>query len=197
MDPIQRRGLVAPRRLSSRDVGEARNDVTRISRNAEGGLAGLFRSYGSWLRRALRRRYGHGAEDLVQEAFLRAARYGEGDTIIRHPKALLMRIARNVAADQADRNAESVARDSVVIELADFMREIAQSAEQVEALLLKQLVLQMPVTYRDVFILSRFRGMSYAMIAVELNIPIKTVEWRMSKALAYCTEALSDPGGDL
>lgn len=194
MDPNQRRGLTAPRRLSSSSAAETPRSVNKPIGPKDGGLAGLFRSYGTWLRRALRKRYGQGAEDLVQEAFLRAARYGEGETVIRHPKALLMRIARNVAADQADSSAEAVARASVVVELADYMREIAQSAEQVEALLLKQLILQMPVTYRDVFVLSRFKGMSYSMISEELGIPIKTVEWRMSKALAYCTEALSDPG---
>ena len=187
---------MAPRRLSSSSAAETPCSVNKSIGPKDGGLAGLFRSYGAWLRKALRKRYGQGAEDLVQEAFLRAARYGEGDTVIRHPKALLMRIARNAAADQADSSAEAVARASVVVELADYMREGAQPAEQVEALLLKQLILQMPVTYRDVFVLSRFKGMSYSMISEELGIPIKTVEWRMSKALAYCTEALWDPGGE-
>ena len=196
MDPIQRRGIAARRRLNVSSAETQCGVDNKPVVPKEGGLAGLFRSYGSWLRRTLRRRYGQGAEDLVQEAFLRAARYGEGDAIVRHPKALLLRIARNAAADQARRGAEAVARDSIVIELAGYMREIAQSADQVEALLLKQLILQMPAAYRDVFVLSRFKGMSYSTISDELGIPIKTVEWRMSKALAYFADALSDSDGE-
>lgn len=192
----KRRRLAAPHRGDPQGAlaSSQLSTTSSASRNArkEGRIAGLFRTYGAWLARALRRRYGDQAEDLAQEAFLRAARYGEAGAVIRHPKALLLRIAHNAAADQAQRHSDAVARDSVVIDFSDYFLEPFQSAEQVELLLLKQLILQMPPTYRDVFVLSRFRGMSYSMIAVEMNIPIKTVEWRMSKALAYCTEALSD-----
>lgn len=187
----KRRGLAAHRRGDPTDVAV---DTVSSKRTAkEGRLAGLFRSYGAWLARALRRRYGDQAEDLAQEAFLRAARYGEAGAVIRHPKALLLRIAHNAAADQAQRHAEIVSRDSVVVELSDYLREVSQSAEQAELLLFKQLILGMPPVYRDVFVLSRFKAMSYGEIAVALAISVKTVEWRMSKALAYCAEALSDP----
>ena len=195
----KRRGLAAPRRGEPQDaLASSQLSTTSASRNArkEGRIATLFRTYGAWLARALRRRYGDQAEDLAQEAFLRAARYGDTGAVIRHPKALLLRIAHNAAADQAQRHSEAVARDSVVVDFSGYFLEPSQSAEQIELLLLKQLILQMPPIYRDVFVLSRFRGMSYSVIAVELDIPIKTVEWRMSKALAYCTEALSDSGAD-
>lgn len=197
----KRRGLAASRRGDPSQTGatDGQSPTTAVrSRDsrAEGRIAGLFRTYGAWLARALRRRYGEQAEDLAQEAFMRAAKYGEAGAVIRHPKALLLRIAHNAAADQAQRHSEAVARASVVIEFSDYVLEPSQSAEQIELLLLKQLIMRMPPIYRDVFVLSRFRAMSYGEIAQTLALPLKTVEWRMSKALAYCSDALADQGDD-
>lgn len=195
------RGLAAPRPGDPIQADAAAGHLptrTAQSRDAlkEGRLASLFRAYGAWPARALRRRYGDQAEDFAQEAFLRAARYGDTGSVIRHPKALLLRIAHSAAADQARRHSEAVARDTVVVDFADYVLEPSQSAEQVELLLLKQLILQMPQTYRDVFVLSRFRAMSYAEISQAMGLPLKTVEWRISKAIAFCADALADSGGD-
>ena len=193
MDSSKHGGRAVPRTRQSAPSEALPAAKTTAHIHREGRIAGLFRTYGGWLRRALARRYGDKADDLVQEAFLRAGRYSD-DVTIRHPKALLMRIARNAAADQAGQSAERVADQSDVIELAHYVRETAQSAEQIEALVLKELILRMPEIYRDVFVLSRFHGMNYGEIADTLGLSVKTVEWRMSKALAYCAEALSGAG---
>lgn len=50
----------------------------------------------------------------------------------------------------------------------------------------------LPELYRDVFILSRFTGMSYLDISRKLGVSVKTVEYRMSRALALCQAALRD-----
>jgi RNA polymerase sigma-70 factor (ECF subfamily) len=58
--------------------------------------------------------------------------------------------------------------------------------------MLKQIVLSMPPLYRDIFVLSRFGGMSYPEIAAARGLSVKTVEWRMSKALEHCVARLDD-----
>mgnify|MGYP003779502545 CR=1 FL=1 len=51
----------------------------------------------------------------------------------------------------------------------------------------------MPPLYRDTFMLNRLEGYTYVEIAERLGISVKTVEYRMSRALALCRKALSEP----
>lgn len=61
---------------------------------------------------------------------------------------------------------------------------------QTDEVLAKQLVLGLPVPLRDVFVLSRFGGLTNTQIGEQLGISPKTVEWRMTKALAHCAAQL-------
>lgn len=151
-------------------------------------LEALYRLYSDGLRRALRRRFGaDAAEDLVQEAYLRLARSGQAETV-EHPKALLMKIAVNAGIDQARYNRRRAGGGAV----SAFPEAEVSLADQAEVLLLKEIVLSLPPILRDVFVLSRFTGLSYAEIATRLGISVKTLEWRMSRALAICAERLRD-----
>jgi RNA polymerase sigma-70 factor (ECF subfamily) len=143
-----------------------------------------YRSHGAWLLAFLRRRFGRqDAEDLAQETYLRAATI---TVEVRNPRALLVRIALNAARDQVRRR-----KARPVLVRPDAAPAPADPAAQAEALLLKQAILALPPKLREVFLLSRFGGLTYEEIAHRLQISVKTVEGRMTKALAMCTALMS------
>jgi RNA polymerase sigma-70 factor (ECF subfamily) len=145
----------------------------------------LYRQHFQWLVRVLRVRFGaDGAEDLVQETYLRAASI-QSLARIQSPRGLLLRIATNVAIDQRRRAAvRPRASGSVAWEVALERRGVA--GDQSELLALKQIILSLPPKLREVFVLSRFAGLTYEEIAERLNLSVKTIEGRMTKALRIC-----------
>jgi RNA polymerase sigma factor (sigma-70 family) len=151
----------------------------------------LYRTHGVWLRGALRRRFGGAiaevAEDLVQETYLRLVPHKVAATV-RSPRALLMRIASNLALDHLRRRALD-ARWLTRLGGASVPSP-HQSAEPLAAFELSEAILSLPTPLRDVFVLSRFSGLTYEEIADHFGLSVKTVEWRMSKALALCAERL-------
>ncbi len=155
------------------------------SAGADGGLHDLYRLYSRWLTSRLRKRFGDEAEDLVQEAWLRAAPYSRRGAI-RHPKALLISIVDNLVIDRARR------RGPRPLTACDRVAPTATTdpAPQPDAVLLKQIIMNMPPQLREVFVLSRFAHLEYQEIAERLNIPVTTVQWRMIKALEYCAAQL-------
>lgn len=148
----------------------------------------LFRKHGEWLRKRLSRRFGPDvADDIVQDTWTRLISRGDLDSLER-PKPFLVRVAANLVLD---RHRRSDARPSCV-SIDGLAKPLSIEAGQTQTILLKQIIVSMPEPMRIVFVLSRFRGWTYAAIAAHLNISAKTVEWRMSKALDYCTERLRD-----
>jgi RNA polymerase sigma-70 factor (ECF subfamily) len=153
----------------------------------------LYRQHAGWLGKILALRFRASpleVDDLVQETYLRAARYDDRADLA-HPRALLLRIAVNIARDQLRRH---VVRGGRAVPL-DQMSEAelgSEAPDQDFQLELKGAVLALPPRYREVFVLSRFTGLTYEEIASHLGISVKTVEWRMSKALAICAARLRD-----
>lgn len=146
----------------------------------------LYRDHASWLVAFLRRRFGaQEAEDLAQDVFVRASRNG---VTLRNPKAFLAKVAQRVVQDAARRKA---ARPDLVPATDDLPRH-GEAPDQAEALLLKQVILQLPPRLQEVFLLSRFGGLTYEEIARRCNLSVKTVEARMTQALAICAKRLRD-----
>lgn len=150
-------------------------------------LKALYDRYAGWFRARLISRYGRqDAEDLIQETWLRLSRYRLGKEI-RHPRALMLRIAANLASNRS----ASRTRRNRHLELATVCeRQQLVLPSQIEDLLLKELVLGLPEALRDVFLLSRLDGLTNAQIGETLGISPKTVEWRMTRALAHCAAQL-------
>lgn len=145
----------------------------------------IYRSHGNWLIRFLRRRFGRDeAEDLAQETYLRLLS-AKGE--VRNPRGFLARVALNAARDQIRRRAVRP-----VLVSADAAAPPAIGAFQAEAVLLKQAVLALPPKLQEVFVLSRFAGLTYEDIALRCGISVKTVEGRMTKALGLIATVLAD-----
>lgn len=154
-------------------------------------LDALYRRHAPWLAAVLRRRFDPQiAEDIVQEAYIRLRPY-EAQGRVERPQSLLLRIAENLAYNHSRSSRRAKAR---IERLAEVGRchEAYTDAEQHEALLLKEIVEGLPTPLRDTFMLSRHAGMSYAEISAHTGAPIKTVEARMSKALALISARLRD-----
>lgn len=132
----------------------------------------------------------HEGEDLAQTAALRLWQRGK-KVPIGHPAAFFARVARNLAIDEARRLRVRGGVALALDELDDASTPWV-APDQETALLLKQVILGLPPLYRDVFILSRFMGLTYGEISQRLDVPLKTVEFRMSRALALCRSALAD-----
>ena len=151
----------------------------------DAGLQDLYREYSGWLTARLRRRFGDEAEDFGQEAWVRIAPYARSGRV-EHPKALLMRIVDNLAADQARRRQ---VRTGAAPQPDGASAEV-DLAPQIDLILLKQIIQNMPPRLREVFVLSRFAHLEYQEISERLGVPVTTVQWRMRKALEYCAAQL-------
>ena len=147
------------------------------------------------LRNYFRRRVNnqHEADDLTQEAYVRAFGRKKAETI-KEPVRLLYRIARNLLIDRSRRaqtrpKMESFDREGDMAQPA-VLSPAMMAQVQDELAILRAAVADLPERCREVFVLSRFEGLSYAEIAARLGITTKTVENHMARAILACRAAL-------
>ncbi len=141
----------------------------------------------------------HDAQDVVQEAWLRASRYFGGFrgeqfrpwwlTIVRHTCYTWLkdnRPAELVAQDDADAQAaEGVAPAS------DDPHEAA--VRNADRALLNHAIAALPIDFREVLVLRELEDLSYKDIARIADIPIGTVMSRLSRARGLLRQSLQ-PG---
>lgn len=157
----------------------------------DGSLNELYRRHGSWLRSNVRSQFrisAAEAEDIVQDAYIRIARQPE--RLIDQPRSYLAMIARNLFRDRRRREKVRADHREAAADAQIAIVNVQDLSEQEAKYELERLILSMPDLYRDVFLLSRFRHMTNAAIAEHLGLSIKTVEWRMSRALDFCVRQL-------
>jgi RNA polymerase sigma-70 factor (ECF subfamily) len=122
--------------------------------------------------------------DLVQETFRRLlARLGEPREAIGCPEAWLSRTAGNLLLDRSRRRrvrGEPETFDEKVVGGRDPYPalEARDEIERIDAALL-----ELPTLARDIFLLHRLGGHSYAEIAAARGLKVKAVEKQIAKAL--------------
>ena len=122
------------------------------------------------------------AEDVVQEAYLRAFKffnsYHGGDS-----RAWVLRIVRNTCFSWLQKN-----RSHEVAEIDEELTDESasdpesQAIENIERQTLRQLLEQLPAAFREVIVLRDIEGLSYKEIAAVTELPIGTVMSRIARA---------------
>ena len=140
------------------------------------------------------------AEDAAQEVMLELWRRREDLAITESVRAYLLRATRNRALNQLRHaNVQKRAEPHLMSEEAVN----ATGASELVAGELKTAILdaiaELPPGCREVFEMSRGRGLRYAEIAQTLGISVKTVESQMGKALKHLRTRLAGwlPSGEL
>jgi RNA polymerase sigma factor (sigma-70 family) len=136
-------------------------------------------------------------EDLIQETYMRVYSLPDFETV-GSPRALLFRIAHNMAVERARRN-KSQATDSV----GDFTSLTVYSNEAPAEVQLDDrqrfeafcaAVDQLPPLCRRVFVLRKVYRLSHDEIAEVLGVSHSTIEKHVAKGLVRCRDYLRNAG---
>ncbi|MDP2097894.1 MAG: RNA polymerase sigma factor [Methylobacter sp.] len=129
------------------------------------------------------------AADLAQESFIIFFREAQKQTI-DHPRGFLFRIAKNLAYDHIKHRkvTENYAqtKEQSLPPPSEFpsAEKLVSINERLAAI--TQILDKLPLRTREIFILNRVYGMTYAEIAKERGISDSAVEKHMAKALLHC-----------
>jgi RNA polymerase sigma factor (sigma-70 family) len=140
----------------------------------------------------------HDADDVVQDAYLRAFRgfsgYRGGDA-----RTWLLRIVRNTSYTWLRQR-----RGETVSEGADELAELpdddavdpeAQLIGQADAARVRTALDTLPVELREAVVLRELEGLSYKEIAEVADVPLGTVMSRLSRGRKHLERALREPAG--
>lgn len=160
----------------------------RIKKGDEVAFEKLFRKYYENLRRFI---WGYVkseavAEELIQEVFLKIWKNREHLKINRSVSAYLFRSARNMSIDYVRHaNVEQSWADEK--QALDQLNDRPSIDKQLNDKLIldevKKAIQALPERRREIFILSRYEGLSYKEIADLLDISVSTVETQISRSL--------------
>src|SRR5215469_2014098 len=126
----------------------------------------------------------HDAEDVVQEAVLRAYRFFDGFQGTE-PRQWLLKIVRNTFYTWYAKN-----RQGTTEHLDDEAMQVAGNEMALEEVLIRDrgkkalmsAIESLPIEFREVLLLREFEGYSYKEIADVIEAPIGTVMSRLSRA---------------
>ncbi|WP_310636299.1 sigma-70 family RNA polymerase sigma factor [Delftia acidovorans] len=154
-------------------------------------ISTLYAGHHGWLQGWLRRRLGNAcdAADLAQDTFIRLLTAPAGDlSALREPRAYLATVARRLLINHLRRQSLEQAWLQALAALPapqapspEQQLLILQALQEVDAMLDG-----LPPKVRAVFILSQVEGLTYAAIAEQLGMGLRSVKRYMAQAMAEC-----------
>lgn len=133
------------------------------------------------------------AEDLVQDFFVRILENHKHIFIDSSVKSYFLRSVHNRCLDMLDHRKVKTTHERFRImmlkedDLQEYPLLDSELTQQIEKAIKK-----LPENIRGTFILNRFDGLSYQQIATQENVSVKTIEYRISKALTLLRKELGD-----
>jgi RNA polymerase sigma factor (sigma-70 family) len=127
----------------------------------------------------------HAAEDVVQDAYCRALRYGDG---FRggDGRSWLLRVVRRSAYDWMQRHRVTAASTAFHEETHTRAEASFDPAEaclrQADVELLRESLQKLSLPFREVIVLRDLEGLSYQQMATVLGTPLGTVMSRLARA---------------
>ena len=143
----------------------------------------------------------HDAEDVVQDAMLRAFKFFGG---FRggNSRSWLLSIVRNACLDWFEKNRKSeffAAYDDETHAIADETSgPEARLLNKADRAMVRDAIAQLPLEFREIIVLREMEDMSYKEISHVADIPIGTVMSRLARARKMLQQTLSakfQPGG--
>jgi len=130
------------------------------------------------------------AEDVTQEAFLKAFRSFRGEAKF---SSWLLRITRNCAVDAYRRTRREGPMQDDVLESLLAERPVAQAASGVEERLrIADAVRRLPLELREPFVTIEVMGFNYEEASAILGVKLGTVKSRMHRARAALIRTLTE-----
>lgn len=136
------------------------------------------------------------ASDLVQESYFRLLRHGGLVKVERLARAYLFETATNLAHDHMRSRVRQQTSQHIPLEECDLENACGYGdpySQAVHTQMLARLsgaILALPKTTRSIFLLSRFRSMTYTEISKALGVSIRSVERKMGEALGALAAVL-------
>jgi len=159
----------------------------------------LFLAHGRELQAYLTRklRDAETAADLTQETFLRYTEQHGTGSAVAHRRSYLYRTAHNLAVDHIRRE-QRERTDAMADDMLAHIPHDQPSPEQAaigrdELQRVRAALLELPERSRQVFVLARFEGLTYAAIARRLDISESSVQKHLAKAVQHVMRRMRAP----
>jgi RNA polymerase sigma-70 factor (ECF subfamily) len=132
----------------------------------------------------------HEAEDLVQEAYLRAIKYSPAE--LANPRAWLLGIVRNAFyTERARRKLDVAPLDEEAHAGSEAFDPELSAFRNADRELVREALGQLQVEFREAIVLRELEGLSYKEIAEVTGVPPGTVMSRLSRARRALAALLS------
>lgn len=123
------------------------------------------------------------AEDVVQEAYLRAFKFFDGYRG-GESRTWLLTIVRNTCYSWLQRNRSRELTDSIdetEVESSDFTNPELRLIQNADAQMVRAALAELPLEFREVTVMRELEELSYKEIAVIADLPIGTVMSRLAR----------------